>query len=96
MEEIGGWFSSRLMTMTSGSEPDRVMVGALTPSLFGVLRARPHLGRLFVETDARLPAEAVILSFDFWQRRFGGRADIVGQAVRLDDRIGHRRWRHAR
>ena len=86
VEEIGGWFSSRLMTMTQGGEPDRVMVGAVTPSLLRVLRARPHLGRLFVDSDARLPAEVVILGFDLWQRRFGGRADIVGQAVRLDDR----------
>ena len=86
VEEIGGWFSSRSMTITSGSEPDRVMVGAVTPSLFRVLRAQPHLGRLFEDADARLPVEFVMLGFDLWQRRFGGRADIVGQAVRLDDR----------
>jgi putative ABC transport system permease protein len=84
--EIGGWFVSRPMTMTVGGEPDRVMVGAVTPSLLRVLGARPHLGRLFADADARLPAEVVILGFDVWQSRFGGRADIVGQAVRLDDR----------
>jgi predicted permease len=86
VEEIGGWFSSRLMTLSIGGEPDRVMVGAVTPSLLRVLRARPHLGRLFADADARLPAEVVILGFDFWQRRFGSRADIVGQAVRLEGR----------
>jgi hypothetical protein len=86
VEEIGGWFGGRSMTITLGGEPDRVMVGAVTPSLLRVLRVRPHLGRLFADSDARLPAEAVILGFDFWQRRFGGRADIVGQAIRLDDR----------
>jgi predicted permease len=86
VEEIGGWFSGRLMTITVAGEPERVVVGAATPSLFRVLRARPHVGRLFEDTDARLPAEVVILAHDFWLRRFGGRADIVGQAVRLDDR----------
>ena len=86
VEEIGGWFSGRLVTMTLSGEPERVMVGAVTPSLLRVLRARPHVGRLFADTDARLPAEAIILGFDFWQRRFGGRADIIGQAVRIDDR----------
>jgi putative ABC transport system permease protein len=86
VEEIGGWFSSRLMTINLGGEPDRVMVGAVTPSLLRVLRARPHLGRLFADSDARLPAEVVLLGFDFWQRRFSGRADIVGQAVWLEER----------
>lgn len=86
VSEIGGGVTSRSMTITVGGEPDRAMVGAVTPSLLRLLRARPHLGRLFADSDARLPAEVVLLGFDFWQRRFGGRADIVGQAVRLEER----------
>jgi predicted permease len=86
VEEIGGWFGSRLMTMSLGGDSERVMVGVVTPSLLRVLRARPHLGRLFEDADGRLPAEAVILGFDIWQRRFGSRPDIIGQALRLDDR----------
>lgn len=86
VEEIGGWFASRLMTLDVAGEPDRVMVGAVTPSLLRVLRARPHLGRLFEDADGRIPAEVVILGFDFWRRRFDGRADIVGRVLRLDNR----------
>lgn len=57
----------------------------VTPAVFGVLRATPHLGRLFVEADARAGADRVVLlSFEAWSNRFGGDPDIVGTSVALD------------
>jgi putative ABC transport system permease protein len=85
IEEIGGWVRSRPMTVASDREPERVMVGGITPSLLRVLRARPEIGRMFFDSDAsQASSRVVILGFGIWQRRFGGRADIIGQSVRLD------------
>ena len=54
----------------------------VSPSLFPLLRARPHLGRLFNEGEARLGAHRVVLlSHGAWIRRFGSDPDIVGKAV---------------
>ena len=58
----------------------------VSPSVFPLLRARPQLGRLFTEADARAGAEQVaLLSHGAWTRRFGSRRDVVGTVIALDD-----------
>src|SRR6185436_14882250 len=84
IDEIGGWVRSRLMTLASDRDAERFMVGGVTPSLFRVLRVQPHAGRLFVDSDAGSQSRTVILGYGLWQRRFGGRTDIIGASVRLD------------
>lgn len=85
VEDVGGWMS---ITSTLGgtNDPERIRAARLTPSLFGVLRARPAAGRLFVDQDAtaRQPT-VVILAHGLHQRRFGGAADVIGRTIQLDD-----------
>jgi predicted permease len=85
IEEIGGWVRGRLMTLSSNDEPERLLVGAVTPSLMRVLQARPLLGRTWLDSEAA-PGQpnTLVLGFTVWQRRFGSRLDMVGQIVRLD------------
>jgi putative ABC transport system permease protein len=50
-----------------------------------LLRVQPLLGRLFTrEDDAPGRPLRMILTYGYWQRRFGGAADIIGQAVVID------------
>ena len=50
-----------------------------------MLDARALLGRVFDTHDAAgREVDKVILSHGFWQRRFGGAADVLGRSVRLD------------
>jgi putative ABC transport system permease protein len=86
VEEIGGWNRGRLMTLTSRGEPERFLVGSVTPSMLRVLRADAHIGRVFLDSDlgAGQP-NVIVLGFGLWQRRFGGRPDAIGDIVRLDD-----------
>ena len=71
------------------SHPDgaTTLSGArVSPSLFPLLRARPRLGRLFTEADARTGAERVVLlSHGAWTRRFGSDPDIVGSVLTLNE-----------
>ena len=71
--------------VSGGSNAEVARVGNVTPSVFAVLRARPALGRLFDATDA-LPdsLHRVVLSYEFWQRRFGGDRAIVGKTLQTD------------
>jgi predicted permease len=66
----------------TGTEPvpgERVSAG-----FFSTLGIRPVLGRDFrTGEDLAGAAPVVLLSYKTWQRRFGGRTDVVGQVVNL-------------
>ena len=60
----------------------------VSPSLFPLLRATPHLGRLFAAEEARSGADQVVLlSHRAWTNRFGSAPDIVGSVLELDDEL---------
>src|SRR5207302_7207799 len=60
-------------------EPDRVTAGVVSPNFFDVLGIKPILGRSFVADDDKPGAPAVlVISYSYWQRKFGGERTIVG------------------
>ena len=71
------------------SEPGRPaeMVSGLrcSANLFDVLGVSPHLGRNFLPKED-LPGNdrVVIISERCWQKRFGGKPDIIGRTLRVD------------
>jgi predicted permease len=68
-------------------DPDRVNVGVVTHNFFDVLGIQPLLGRAFVAADDAPGAEAaLILSYSYWQTKFGGDPNIVGQVFQMNDR----------
>jgi macrolide transport system ATP-binding/permease protein len=71
-----------LLQTPSGAEP--VSAGRVTDGFFSTLGVPMALGRGFLPGED-LPGKAkiVILSYGAWLRRFGGRSDIVGQAISL-------------
>jgi predicted permease len=68
-------------------EPDRVATGVVSPNFFDVLGIKPVIGRTFVGTDDDHGAEAVlVLGHAYWQTKFGGDRNIVGQVFEMNDR----------
>jgi putative ABC transport system permease protein len=60
----------------------------VTASLFHLLGVNPLLGRSFTAAEDRPGAiQAVVLSYELWQRAFGGSASVVGTRLRIDDNI---------
>jgi predicted permease len=47
---------------------------------FSVLGVNPIYGRVFTDDGAR-GDNSVVLSYGFWQQKFGGRKDIIGQTI---------------
>jgi len=58
----------------------------VTPNYFTELGTRAAYGRLFDPTSdgPANAAPAVVLSYGFWQRRFGGDASVVGRVIHLN------------
>jgi putative ABC transport system permease protein len=66
----------------SGHGPvERVSGAAVTPSYFTTLGVAPVLGRAFTEKDVAEGERVVVLSRDFWRRRFGADPAILGRSL---------------
>ena len=65
------------------NQPDLVAAELVSGNYFDVLALRPALGRLFVAADDVAPDAnpVVVLSFSYWQRRFGTDPGIVNQSI---------------
>src|SRR4051812_8658806 len=70
----------------TGIEKPTSLTGCLvTQDYFKVLGERPLFGRTFTKEDAAANAKpSIVVSYDLWQKQFGGR-DIVGKDVTLND-----------
>ena len=65
--------------------PEKVRDAIVTADLFSVMGVQPLLGRLFQPADDRLGYEhIVVLSYGFWQRRYGGDPAIIGNEIAVD------------
>ena len=85
--EMGAYADvSHGFNLTGDGEPQRVLVGYASSSLFPMLGARVVAGRSFVpEEDRAGSAPVVLLSHQLWQGRFGGDPRIVGHTVKLNN-----------
>ena len=63
-----------------GRQP--VSAPLVSPGFFDLLGVQPTVGRVFLpEEHQRGAAGRIILQYDFWQRRFGGRSDVIGETL---------------
>ncbi len=71
--------------LTGSGEPENVGAGLVSAPFFDMLGVRPFLGRTF-RPDEDQPAHdrVVMLTYGFWQRRFGGNPSIVGRTLTLE------------
>jgi putative ABC transport system permease protein len=62
--------------------PERLLSSAVSPGFFHLLGVAPLMGRTFLPDEERPGANHVaVLSYDLWQRRFGGDPAIVGKTI---------------
>lgn len=74
------------LTTTDSDLPEDVVAWYLTPNAMTHLGVPALLGRGLIASDAPEGQEAqpiVVLGYKFWQKRYAGRADIVGQRLQL-------------
>lgn len=70
--------------------PERIRLCWTTASVFSVLRAKPLLGRLFADSEARGTTPTVVLiSEQFWRTRFGADHGVIGRTLDVDGVPAH-------
>ena len=93
-EDFGAVFTNRGNFPREDGTPEQVRFARVTTNFFGLMGAKMVLGRDFADSDglpqpppppagtaapagSRLP-DIAILSYEYWQRRYGGSARAIG------------------
>jgi putative ABC transport system permease protein len=80
-------YSTANLAGSEGFEPERMATCLTGEDFFRVVGAEPELGRVFTPAESQMGADReVILSHNFWVRRFAADRGIVGQTVQIDGR----------
>jgi putative ABC transport system permease protein len=73
-------------SLTGAGDPERLSCANVTFDYFSVLGEAPLLGRSFLpREDTPNNNNVAILSYELWQRRFGGDGSIIGKAITLNN-----------
>ena len=71
--------------LTGGQLPERVETALISPGAFELLGVKAGLGRTFLSEEAEPGRNRVaLLSYGFWERRFGGDPGILGKQAVVD------------
>jgi predicted permease len=59
----------------------------VTGNFFSVLGVSAYAGRTFTAAEDQTPGQdpVVVLTYDYWQRRFGGSSSAIGSVIRVND-----------
>jgi predicted permease len=71
-------------TLTDADRAERIGVARISPNFFPLVGVQPLAGRIFSETEAVERQRLALISYRFWQTRFGGSYEAVGASIELD------------
>lgn len=78
-------YGASTMTLTGDGEPEQLLGARVSTGYFSVVGMEPALGRSFLaEEDQPGKNQVVILGHSLWQRRFGGRAEVINKSITLN------------
>jgi hypothetical protein len=77
------------LTYSSGDQMEKANQQYVSGWMFSSLGLNPALGRVFTESDDTTPGKHpyAVLSYDYWQTRFGGDQHVIGRAFHTGNEI---------
>jgi predicted permease len=85
---MGAYWGDVVLNVEANGELGIADIDGVTGTYYSVLGTKPVLGRLLTPDDVALeggaPNHVVVISYDFWQRHFGGAADVIGKTIRIE------------
>ena len=89
-QSFSGMFASqseldRYNASVDGKSPEDIRTRLVSGAYFNVLGATAFVGRTFTAADERGPGSApyAVISYEFWQRRFGGSLSALDSRIRI-------------
>jgi predicted permease len=87
LQDIGAYDSDSL-TVTGIGEPEHVAGLEVTDGTLRILGVVPKLGRLFTrEDDSSGSPATVLLSYEYWRRRFDASSSVIGRSITVDGKL---------
>jgi predicted permease len=88
ISELAAYMPTPVHLAVRGQAPERTWIEVVSPNYFTVARVSPAFGAFPRPGADEAPGAppSVVLSYAYWQRRFGGNPSIVGQPVTLNGR----------
>jgi predicted permease len=84
LQSMGIWTSGRA-NVTGVARPEEVQTAVISDGILQTLEVPPLLGRWFSQADQDpRGGKAVMLSYGYWQRRFGGDRGVIGRNLQVD------------
>jgi predicted permease len=85
-QALGVWIPGEV-SVTGMAEPEQVHAVWVSEGTLEVLGVQPEMGRWLNRADQTPGApEAVMLSYGFWQRHFGGDRSVIGRGIMVESR----------
>ena len=79
-------FFDQNANLTGDGDPEEIPAQIATTNLFSLLGVNPIKGRAFAPDDGKTgESRVVVISYDLWQRRFGGDPNIIGRKLTLNN-----------
>jgi predicted permease len=83
-QSLGVWIAG-IANVTGLAQPHEVHVASITDGVLQALRVPPLLGRWLLPAEQNPHGEkTVMLSYGYWQRRFGGDPSVIGRSIEVD------------
>jgi predicted permease len=83
-QSLGVW-TTDISNVTGMAEPEQVRAVVVSDGVLEALGQAPRLGRWLMAAD-QTPGgpQRVMLSYGYWQRRFGGDRGVIGRSILVD------------
>jgi len=77
--------SSNQFAVGVGEDAKEMPIGVVSASFWSFFDAKPAVGRYFTASEDSIPTgtPVVVLSYAFWQARYGGSPDVLGKSVQI-------------
>jgi putative ABC transport system permease protein len=83
-----GAYHFQTLNLTGTDQAERIIGARVTGNFFAMFGIAPAAGRFFDQSDDQPgSARVAVISYGLWQRRFGGRPDLIGREITLNGAV---------